>query len=401
MWKFVARGIRESLERRSNCRTNLCSQSSQEGNAKGETKTSLACNQKFLAPSFSAFTNEFCGSARSRGAKDEKQESKWDAKHNWTEAVGWSSVLALGWVVSQSLCLRRRFFEKDQHQETAFHKKVLHLPEVHIKHLLAQVLSLKPQFVIPTAHCISNNVGKVDVATETDWTPSKPYGPLTAEETWKEAGNEFAHTNRVAMGELELRLGILAIKDKRYNDALKNFATGAKLFSPGSMFNLGLCHELGFGTKVDDRKAARYYREAAEMGHANAMYNLAVFYAQGRGDFSIDTDRARTLFKRAADLGQENAKKALTAEAKYQAELIAEETQAILSKKKKSSLKKGHDFIRNNILSHMAKYESTSSKKSDSYFNEPRIEDTENSTQAFLNLLGIKEQTVQPIANSC
>ena len=89
MWKFVARGIRESLERRAGCRTNVCSQTSQDSNAKGEAKTSLVCNQKFLPPSFSAFTNGFCGSAKARGAKDKKQDSKWDAKHNWTEAVGW------------------------------------------------------------------------------------------------------------------------------------------------------------------------------------------------------------------------------------------------------------------------------------------------------------------------
>lgn len=56
------------------------------------------------------------------------------------------------------------------------------------------------------------------------------------------------------MGQCELNLGITALKDERYEDALKNFSTGAKLFSPASIFNLGLCHELGFGTKVDDIK---------------------------------------------------------------------------------------------------------------------------------------------------
>ena len=56
------------------------------------------------------------------------------------------------------------------------------------------------------------------------------------------------------MGEYELRLGILAVKDKRYDDALKNFTTGAKLSSSGSIYNLGLCHELGLGTIVDNKK---------------------------------------------------------------------------------------------------------------------------------------------------
>ena len=57
------------------------------------------------------------------------------------------------------------------------------------------------------------------------------------------------------MGEYELCLGIKAIKNKRYNEALENFSTGAKLSSLGSMFNL--CHKLGLETIVDNVKVLR------------------------------------------------------------------------------------------------------------------------------------------------
>ena len=33
----------------------------------------------------------------------------------------------------------------------------------------------------------------------------------------------------------------------------------------------------------DDNKAAEYYQRAAELGHPDAQYNLAVFYEDGYG----------------------------------------------------------------------------------------------------------------------
>lgn len=88
MWKYVTRGIRETLERRA-CRTNVYSQTSQDSNAKSEVKNSLTCNHKFLAPSFSVFNKEFCGSRKTDGAEDKEQDSKWNTKYTWSEAVGW------------------------------------------------------------------------------------------------------------------------------------------------------------------------------------------------------------------------------------------------------------------------------------------------------------------------
>lgn len=88
MWKFVTRGIRETLERRV-CRTNVYSQTSQDSNAKTEVNTNLTCNHKFLAPNFSIFNKESCGSAKANGAKDKDHESKWNTNYTWSDAVGW------------------------------------------------------------------------------------------------------------------------------------------------------------------------------------------------------------------------------------------------------------------------------------------------------------------------
>lgn len=56
------------------------------------------------------------------------------------------------------------------------------------------------------------------------------------------------------MGEYELHFGLKALDEKRYNDAVRHFSAGIKFSSVESMFNLGLCYELGLGTLVDYAK---------------------------------------------------------------------------------------------------------------------------------------------------
>ncbi|KYM84304.1 Protein SHC1 [Atta colombica] len=309
MWKVVFRGIRETLERRV-CRTNVYSQSSQD-NAKNEVKTSLTCQQKFLPPVFITYDKGFCGSTKNAGAKNNRRDSDWNTKHSWTEAVGWSSVLAAGWVVCQTLCLRNRIFNRDS-AETL--KNKLH-DYSGVSFILTQLLNLHPRQILPVTNCVGTSKKISNLQdSNSQWTAEKPFGPITIEEAFKEASDEFTKTHNIVIGEYELRFGIKALEEKRYADALIHFSAGAKLSSPGSMFNLGLCYELGIGTLADQAKAAKYYNDAAAHDHADALYNLGVFHAQGRGGLSIDIDIARTYFTRAAKLGQIQAQHALDLE---------------------------------------------------------------------------------------
>ena len=70
----------------------------------------------------------------------------------------------------------------------------------------------------------------------------------------KEAIDEFVYAHETLMGELELDCGSKAIEEERYEDAFQHFTTGAELSSIPSMFNLGLCYELGLGTTIDYAK---------------------------------------------------------------------------------------------------------------------------------------------------
>lgn len=55
------------------------------------------------------------------------------------------------------------------------------------------------------------------------------------------------------------------------------------------------------------------YRSAAALQHPGALYNLSIYYGQGRGGLPRDTETATRLLRLAAIKGEENAIKALKA----------------------------------------------------------------------------------------
>jgi hypothetical protein len=51
-----------------------------------------------------------------------------------------------------------------------------------------------------------------------------------------------------------------------------------------------------------DVEAARWYRKAADQGHAKAQFNLGFMFSQGRGVAQSDVEAAR-WYRKAADKG--------------------------------------------------------------------------------------------------
>ncbi len=61
-------------------------------------------------------------------------------------------------------------------------------------------------------------------------------------------------------------------KDER--EAVRWFRRAAEAGHAGGMRNLGLCLEFGSGTAIDKRAALAWYRKAATAGHAKAPADI-------------------------------------------------------------------------------------------------------------------------------
>lgn len=406
MWKFVARGIRETLERRA-CRTNVYSQSSQD-NTKNEIKANVTCQQKFLPPILVTCNKGFCGSTKSAGTEDKENKSDWNTKHTWTEAVGWSSVLTAGWVVCQTLCLhKRQFFDRDNKETSApvrpqnetLKSRLFNCAGV--SQILAQISNLQARHIFPVTNCVGNNNKKSTWQdSKSQWTAEKPFGPITVEEEFKNVADEFANIHKLVLGEHELRHGIKALEEKRYTDALVHFATGAKMSCAGSMFNLGLCYELGIGTVADQSEAAKCYNDAAAYDHADALYNLGVFHAQGRGGLPINIDIARTCFTKAAQLGQAQAKHALDLERTHNMKKVSDVGLIADTCLKDAGLRRNRTTYTRARLTDYALSTSTDHALSASFAKSTREvpeynEVVEDATQVFLDFLGLRDSSNQ------
>ncbi len=76
--------------------------------------------------------------------------------------------------------------------------------------------------------------------------------------------------------------------------------------SPEAQYNLGVMYASGEGVPQDDAEAVRWYRMAAEQGHAEAQNNLGVMYDNGRGVTQDDAEAVR-WYRIAAEQGEPRA----------------------------------------------------------------------------------------------
>ena len=86
----------------------------------------------------------------------------------------------------------------------------------------------------------------------------------------------------------------------------------ADLGNADAMFELYIHHENGLGTTADQKLAFAACKRAAEAGHHRAMYNLGAFNATGRGT-PKDMKKAVEWYERAAGVGNPSAMAGLAA----------------------------------------------------------------------------------------
>lgn len=100
----------------------------------------------------------------------------------------------------------------------------------------------------------------------------------------------------------------VALIDKDPEQAIKCWSSCKR--DAKSLFNLGVAYETGKHSvdgQIDLVKAFEHYKIAAALGHNFAIYNLALFYLNGRGVVDVDVNQADNLLRQAATLGVEPA----------------------------------------------------------------------------------------------
>jgi TPR repeat protein len=95
-----------------------------------------------------------------------------------------------------------------------------------------------------------------------------------------------------------------------YVEAVKWFRKAAEQGHAIAQYNLGNCYDNGWGVTQNYAEAVKWYRKAAEQGLAQAQYNLGICYENGWG-VPQNKEVAIKWYRKAAQQGLEEAKKSL------------------------------------------------------------------------------------------
>ena len=96
--------------------------------------------------------------------------------------------------------------------------------------------------------------------------------------------------------------GIAAYEANDLPLAYKEFLEAAEAGHPDSQFNVALMYEKGIGVGKDEKKAVVWYGKSASQGNSAAQYNLGVLYENGRGT-KVDFAKANEWYRKASVQG--------------------------------------------------------------------------------------------------
>ncbi len=110
--------------------------------------------------------------------------------------------------------------------------------------------------------------------------------------------NAYAQDNENS----NFQAGIAAYQANNLPLAYKEFLTAAEEGHSDSQFNVALMYEQGLGVDKDEKEAVLWYGKSASQGNAAAQFNLGVLYENGRGT-AIDYEKANEWYRKASVQG--------------------------------------------------------------------------------------------------
>lgn len=75
-----------------------------------------------------------------------------------------------------------------------------------------------------------------------------------------------------------------------------------------AQYNIGWMYLNGYGLAINDSLALEWWQRAADQGHIDAIFSMAMLYSLGEGQVKKDMDRAIDLYLLAAEDGHEDAR---------------------------------------------------------------------------------------------
>ncbi|XP_049955624.1 uncharacterized protein LOC126471470 [Schistocerca serialis cubense] len=243
-------------------------------------------------------------------------------EHSALEFLGWSTALAIGWCMSQPF-FRKCILPSDGNKfdkagiAPNLTRTVFAQPSTGINKTNRSFSYEVTRSTI--AQPIVGVVKKDSLSTQTTAhrVENSARSTLTVQEALDKATDNLAQIQKALAGAVDNKLGVKHMESGKKKLAATYFLKSAKLGNRTSIFNMGICYEMGLGVEKDLTQAASCYRMAAEKGHPTAIYNLGVFHMYGLGGVAKDLSHAQELFKYAASLGQREAKEAYTKLSSY------------------------------------------------------------------------------------
>ena len=147
-----------------------------------------------------------------------------------------------------------------------------------------------------------NNIG------EEDWTSLEA---LINDESLSERGRPV-RVQQTNAAEKEFQRGWSFFQQEKYSEAVKWYRKAAEQGHALAQYNLGVCYVHGNGVREDVAEAFKWIKKSAEQGFKEAQYCLGVCYANGDG-VREDAAEAAKWYRRAAEQGDVRARKALEA----------------------------------------------------------------------------------------
>lgn len=101
----------------------------------------------------------------------------------------------------------------------------------------------------------------------------------------------------------EFQLGLSYMQSGRTEQAVGLIRSAANKGQPAAQYRLAKLYESGEGVEADPAVARQLTERAARAGNRIAMHDLALYYAEGRGDVEINIATAAQWFEKAAERG--------------------------------------------------------------------------------------------------